>query len=136
MIGTIRFRAWGTVINYYEHHIGDYAAATAHLSLIEDAIYSRMLRRYYLQEVPLPADVSQVARLVGARGADEVEAVRVVLGEFFVVHVDPILCHCRRSVEKLQLKSNKRRTVKRGNKFLNPCYRVGFRFVPISLSGS
>lgn len=88
MIGTFRFRAWGTVINYYEHHIGDYAAATAHLSLIEDAIYSRMLRRYYLQEVPLPADVSQVARLVGARGADEVEAVRVVLGEFFVLADD------------------------------------------------
>lgn len=75
-------------MNYYEHHIGDYAAATAHLSLTEDAVYSRMLRRYYLQEVPLPVEVTQVARLVGARTPDELEAVRSVLGEFFSLSDD------------------------------------------------
>ena len=75
-------------MNYYEHHIGDYAAATGHLSLIEDAIYSRLLRRYYLQEQPLPADVAQVARLCGARAADEVAAVEVVLHEFFQREAD------------------------------------------------
>jgi uncharacterized protein YdaU (DUF1376 family) len=75
-------------VNYYEHHIGDYAAATAHLSLVEDAVYSRMLRRYYLQEAPLPADVQQVARLVGARDADAVAAVEAVLAEFFTLADD------------------------------------------------
>jgi uncharacterized protein YdaU (DUF1376 family) len=75
-------------VNYYEHHIGDYAAATAHLSLLEDAVYSRLLRRYYLQEAPLPADERQVARLAGARTPDEVEAVKVVLAEFFTLESD------------------------------------------------
>lgn len=72
-------------MNYFEHHIGDYAAATAHLSLIEDAIYSRLLRRYYLQEEALPADVKQVARLAGARSQEELEAVQAVLEEFFTL---------------------------------------------------
>lgn len=72
-------------MNYFEHHIGDYAAATAHLSLIEDAIYSRLLRRYYLQEDALPADVKQVARLAGARSQEELEAVQAVLEEFFTL---------------------------------------------------
>ncbi|XTQ92580.1 YdaU family protein [Xanthomonas sacchari] len=75
-------------MNYYEHHIGDYAAATGHLSLVEDAIYSRLLRRYYLQEQPLPADVAQVARLCGARAPEEVAAVEVVLQEFFALETD------------------------------------------------
>lgn len=75
-------------MNYYEHHIGDYAAATGHLSLVEDAIYSRLLRRYYLQEQALPAEVAQVARLCGARAVDEVAAVEVVLHEFFSLEAD------------------------------------------------
>lgn len=75
-------------MNYYEHHIGDYAAATAHLSLVEDAVYTRMIRRYYLQEGPLPADVAQVARLVGARDSQDLEAVEAVLAEFFTLAAD------------------------------------------------
>ncbi|MFL9582391.1 YdaU family protein [Stenotrophomonas sp. AB1(2024)] len=97
-------------MNYYEHHIGDYAAATAHLSLVEDAIYSRLLRRYYLQEEPLPTDVRQVARLVGARSPGEVEAVDVVLGEFFVLADDG--WHNKRAdeeIERYQVKQDKAR---------------------------
>lgn len=75
-------------MNYYEHHIGDYAAATGHLSLLEDAIYSRLLRRYYLQEQPLPAEVAQVARLCGARSQEEQQAVDAVLAEFFYLCSD------------------------------------------------
>lgn len=75
-------------MNYFEHHIGDYAAATAHLSLVEDAIYSRLLRRYYLQEEALPVDVKQVARLAGARSQEEQEAVQAVLEEFFSLQAD------------------------------------------------
>jgi uncharacterized protein YdaU (DUF1376 family) len=75
-------------MNYYEHHIGDYAAATAHLSLVEDAIYSRMLRRYYLTEAPLPVGKESVARLVGARTPEELAAVDAVLFEFFTLADD------------------------------------------------
>ena len=70
-------------MNYYKHHIGDYAAATAHLSILEDGVYSRLLRIYYRDEKPLPLDLKAVQRLVGARSKDEREAVQTVLEEFF-----------------------------------------------------
>ena len=78
----------GAAINYYEHHLGDYAEATAHLSFVEDAAYSRMIRKYYAQEKPLPADPKVVQRLIGARTKEEREAVDTVLGEFFVLAID------------------------------------------------
>lgn len=68
-------------MNYYQHHIGDYAAATVHLSLLEHGVYIRLMQIYYTREEPIPAD--QAARLVGARSEEEREAVRVVLAEFF-----------------------------------------------------
>ncbi len=70
-------------MNFYKHHIGDYAAATAHLSFVEDAAYSRLLRIYYRDEKPLPVDIKAVQRLAGARSKDEREAVETVLQEFF-----------------------------------------------------
>ncbi len=75
-------------MNYYEHHIGDYAEATAHLSFVEDAAYSRMIRKYYATEKPLPADQKVVQRLVGARTKEEREAVSTVLDEFFTLQDD------------------------------------------------
>lgn len=75
-------------MNYYEHHIGDYAEATAHLSFVEDAAYSRLIRKYYAQEKPLPPDVKAVQRLVGARTKEEKEAVETVLNEFFALEAD------------------------------------------------
>ena len=75
-------------MNYFNLHIGDYVAATAHLSLLEDAIYGRLLRRYYMQESALPEEVAKVARLAGARSPEEVEAVQVVLEEFFTLETD------------------------------------------------
>ena len=70
-------------MNYYEHHIGDYAEATAHLTFIEDATYSRLIRKYYATEKPLPADVKIVQRLINARSKEEKNAVVSVLNEFF-----------------------------------------------------
>lgn len=75
-------------MNFYQHHIGDYAQATAHLTFVEDAAYSRMLRKYYADEQPLPADVKKVQRLVAARTKEEKEAVVTVLDEFFSLEGD------------------------------------------------
>jgi uncharacterized protein YdaU (DUF1376 family) len=75
-------------VNYYEHHLGDYAEATGHLSFVEDAAYSRMMRKAYATEKPLPADVKAVQRLVGARSKEERDAVDAVLAEFWVLHAD------------------------------------------------
>jgi uncharacterized protein YdaU (DUF1376 family) len=75
-------------VNYYEHHIGDYAEATAHLSFVEDAAYSRMMRKCYASERALPADIAAVQRLIGARSKDERQAVESVLHEFFELRED------------------------------------------------
>lgn len=75
-------------MNYYEHHLGDYAEATAHLSFVEDAAYSRMIRKYYATENPLPVEPKAVQRLVGARTKEEKEAVDTILKEFFDLRDD------------------------------------------------
>lgn len=75
-------------MNYFELHLGDYEAATAHLSMLEDAVYCRMLRVYYRTERPLPAEVRQICRLVRAVSEPEREAVQQVLSDFFVLADD------------------------------------------------
>lgn len=91
-------------MNFYKHHIGDYDQATRHLSFVEDAAYSRLIRKYYAEEKPLPADLKQVQRLIGARARDEKEAVETILGEFFVLEEDG--WHNKRCDEELA-KANK-----------------------------
>ena len=75
-------------MNFYKHHIGDYAAATEHLSWDEDQAYTRLLRVYYRDERPIPAEVAKACRLVRATTAAQRAAVETVLGEFFVLQDD------------------------------------------------
>lgn len=75
-------------MNYYEHHLGDYAEATAHLSFVEDAAYSRLIRKYYASEKPIPAEIKAAQRLIGARTKEEKEAVETILEEFFELRED------------------------------------------------
>ena len=71
-------------MNYYKRHIGDYAAATRHLSILEHGVYTLMLDMYYTSEQGLPKDLSDVCRKLNARSKDERAAVEVVLKDFFV----------------------------------------------------
>jgi len=75
-------------VNYFELHIGDYAEATGHLSMLEDGAYWRLMRKYYAKEKPLPADVAEVQRLAGARTKEEKLAVQAVLRDFFDLRDD------------------------------------------------
>lgn len=86
-------------MRHYAHNIGDYAAATRHLSFVEDAAYRRLLDRYYQDENPLPADLGAVARLAGARTKEERQAVANVLSEFFVLEGDGY--HQKRADEEI-----------------------------------
>lgn len=70
-------------VNYYERHIGDYLKDTAHLSLLEHGVYTRLLDVYYTKESGV--EESEVARLVGAKSKDERAALAVVLREFFTL---------------------------------------------------
>ncbi len=75
-------------MNYYEHHLGDYMRDTAHLSMLEDAAYRRLLDAYYVREKPLPADLRECYKLARAQSKQEREAVAYVLREFFTLGDD------------------------------------------------
>lgn len=70
-------------MNYYQHHIGDYSAATGHLSWDEDMAYTRLLRAYYHAEKGIPA--GQQYRLARATTPAQKRAVDAVLAEFFAL---------------------------------------------------
>ena len=95
-------------LNYYEHHIGDYDQATAHLTACEDGIYSRLIRRYMASEKPLPADVKTLQRLVRAHSREEKSAVETVLNEFFELRDDGWHQHrCDEEIDKYHAKQPK-----------------------------
>lgn len=72
------------VMHYYQFSIGDYRAATAHLSNEEDLAYRRLLDMYYDTESKIPTDTQWVARRI------RVDAVVVlsVLNDMFEEHED------------------------------------------------
>ncbi|PUE58339.1 hypothetical protein B9Z44_01200 [Limnohabitans curvus] len=70
-------------MNYYEHHLGDYAKNTSHLSMAEDGAYRRLIDAYYIREKPLPGELKDVCRLARANTKPERDAVQAVLAEFF-----------------------------------------------------
>lgn len=97
-------------MNYYEHHIGDYDEATAHLTACEDGIYSRLIRKYMATERALPADLKALQRLVRARTRDEKAAVQTVLDEFFELREDGWHQHrCDETIERYRDKQEKAR---------------------------
>jgi len=97
-------------MNYYEHHIGDYAEATGHLTFIEDATYSRLIRKYYATEKPLPIDVKLVQRLINARSKEEKNSVVSILNEFFTLTNDGWRqVRCDHEIARFKDKQNKAR---------------------------
>ncbi|MDR8920530.1 YdaU family protein [Burkholderia multivorans] len=92
-------------MNFYKRHIGDYLKDTAHLSLLEHGVYTRLLDVYYTRESGIPDD--QAARLIGARARDEVAALKVVLGEFFeLVDGTWIQQRCEREIKDASAKAD------------------------------
>lgn len=93
-------------MNYYPFHLGDYTSHTAHLEPLEDLAFRRMLDLYYMRESPLPADASEVARLIRMRQA--AEQVQTVLAEFFTL-TEVGWCHdrCDYEIERMRDKQAK-----------------------------
>jgi uncharacterized protein YdaU (DUF1376 family) len=83
-------------MNYYPFHIGDYAAHTRGLSLMEDLAYRRLLDAYYLAEHPFNMCSTDIARCVGM--IQEHEAVEYVLNKFFE-HTEAGFVHHRADQE-------------------------------------
>lgn len=89
-------------MNWYKLHIGDYESHTSHLSLLEDGIYGRLLRRYYMTERPLPNDLKELARLVRARSRHEVDALERCVNSYFLLKADGLLHNSRADEEILK----------------------------------
>jgi len=72
-------------MHYYPHHIGDFNAATRHLSRLERSIYRDLIELYYETESPLSIDLERVCRRIMACSPEERSAARDVLTEFFTL---------------------------------------------------
>jgi len=101
-------------MKYYQHNIGDYAADTAYLTLIENAIYTRLLRVYYRDEAPLPVDSAYIAKLIGLRTRKEKEALESVLPQFFTLEDDG--WHNRRADEEIAAYYDKAEAARKNGK--------------------
>jgi uncharacterized protein YdaU (DUF1376 family) len=66
-------------MHYYQFNIGDYRAATAHLSNEEDLAYRRLLDMYYDTENQIPLDTQWVAKRLRL----DTKVVKVVLQDMF-----------------------------------------------------
>lgn len=73
------------MMNYYQHHIGDFDRATRHLTRIERSVYRDLLDVYYDTEKPLTTDIPALCRKIVARSSEESTAVEQVLNEFFLL---------------------------------------------------
>jgi uncharacterized protein YdaU (DUF1376 family) len=95
-------------VNYYEHHLGDWAAATGHLTWDEDMAYTRLLRAYYHAEKAIPQ--GQQYRLAKATTPAQRRAVDAVIAEFFAL-VDGAF-HQKRAEAEISRFQDKQRKAK------------------------
>jgi uncharacterized protein YdaU (DUF1376 family) len=70
-------------VNYYRHHLGDYAKDTAGLSLLEHGAYRLLLDSYYSTERPIAKNHRSAYRICSANSPAERRAVDSVLRLFF-----------------------------------------------------
>ncbi len=63
---------------------GDYLRDTQHLSMSEHGAFLKLLMFCWDQKGPAPLDERKLCGIVNARSGDEIEALRRVVGEFFV----------------------------------------------------
>ena len=86
-------------MHHFPFHIGDYLAATSHLSNDEDLAFRRILDMYYHTELPIPLDTKWVAKRLRV----SVESIESVLQDLFA-KCDDGYHHkrCDEEIEKYQ----------------------------------
>ena len=72
-------------MNHYPHHIGDFNAATRHLTRIERSLYRDAIEMYYDKEGPLESDFDRLSKRLLATTAEELDSLAFVLNEFFTL---------------------------------------------------
>ncbi len=73
-------------MHHYPFHVGDYIRATAHLDIVEDCVYRRLIDLYMETEKPIPNETQQVIRRLrlGSSGL----ILETILREFFTLEAD------------------------------------------------
>lgn len=114
-------------MHYYQFSIGDYRAATAHLTNEEDLAYRRLLDMYYDTEQKIPLDTQWVARRLRV----DAHVVHDVLNDMFVQHEDGWFhARCADVIEQYHAMAEKNRANGRlGGRKKNP---VGSESQPIA----
>jgi len=74
------------LMHYYKFEIAVWHLHTSHLSLIEEAVYFRLINFYYDTESPIPTETHSVIRRL--RLTEYSEIVAQILNEFFELHDD------------------------------------------------
>ncbi len=69
-------------MNFYKHHIGDYAKKTGHLSIAEHGAYLLMMQTFYATEKPLPTGRT-LYRLLRAESKADRDAIDSVVRQFW-----------------------------------------------------
>ena len=72
-------------MNFFKKHIGDWIRDTAHLSAVEEGIYSRLIDQYFSREKPLPVDIKAACKLARASSKNDRLAVSYVLDSYFTL---------------------------------------------------
>jgi uncharacterized protein YdaU (DUF1376 family) len=78
-------------MHYYQFNIGDYQSHTSHLSDMEDLAYRRLLDWYYLHELTIPLEVTEIARQIRMRSHSD--CISIVLQEYFERTTDGWIHH-------------------------------------------
>jgi uncharacterized protein YdaU (DUF1376 family) len=118
-------------MHYYQFSIGDYRAATAHLSNEEDLAYRRLLDMYYDTEQKIPLDTQWVARRLRV----DTKVVNTVLSDMFEKHEDGWFhARCKEVIEHYHAMADKNRANgKLGGRRKNPVGNpVGSHSEPIA----
>ena len=100
-------------MNHYPHHIGDFNAATRHLTRIERSLYRDAIEMYYDREVALESDFERLCRRLLATTEEERDALAFILAEFFVLVGDEYI-NDRCEEELLAYRNNKSMKSKAG----------------------
>jgi len=89
-------------MHHYPFHVGDYIRATAHLDIVEDCIYRRLIDLYMETELPIPNETQQVMRRLrlGSSGL----ILETILKEFFTLETDNCWHNSRCDQELLEFK--------------------------------
>ena len=70
-------------MHYAQINFGDWAKDTEHLTLLEEAIYWRLIRHYYVNEKPIES-ARHAVRYVRASTTQERKIVEEILQEYFL----------------------------------------------------